>query len=261
MTQTPTTTTEPSQALLDGGTAQIDAMVQASTRAAEPVTEIPATEEGLPPEGESPAAGQPPAEPTAEESAFYTVEEATEVYGATIAEAAERAGLNLKEWDAAVRAGGDTTSYRATLAAELGISEEVIENYEAAFRPGATAPQDDPNSALKALAGGDAGWEQVNAWAVANLPQEEIAVINAALASEQPGAAEFAVKSLAARAQGAKPVKPIGGSPPVGDVFQSEEEVMEARYAKDGRGRERYLHDARYRASYEAKLARSPVYR
>ncbi|MGA1064137.1 MAG: hypothetical protein ACO3TC_07280 [Burkholderiaceae bacterium] len=266
MTQAPAAATEQSQALTGASSPEIDAMVRGSMGAPEPQAESSAEEEapGEDAAPEAQAAGDP-AEPPAEEAAFYSVEEATEFYGATIAEAAERTGLNLKEWDAVVRAGGDTSSYRATLAAELGISEGVIENYEAAFRPGAQPSSDDPAAALKALAGGDAGWQRVNDWATANLPQAEIDVINAALASEQPGVAEFAVKSLVARAQvqaqESRPVEPIGGSPPVGDVFQTEEEVMEARYAKDSRGRERYLHDARYRAAYEAKLARSKVYR
>lgn len=276
---------EPAQALIEGDNSAIDAMVaessqEAPSSPAEPSDEgaeqrlyagkyksVEEMEKGLLELQKK--LGQKgikieeaPAE-TEEVRDFFTIEEASEIYGPSIAEAAERAGLNLAEWDQLVQAGGDTTTFRSALAAELGISEEVIANYENAFRPGAQqdSAEVDADTALKALAGGEQGWQRLTKWATENLSQPEIATINEALASQSPGVAEFAVKSLVARAQSAQEVEPLSGSMPTGDVFESEEAAMKSRFAKDERGRERYMWDERYRAAHDAKLARSQVFR
>lgn len=282
MTQTQQTA-EPAQALIEGDNSAIDAMVADSTQEPSAAQGEPSDEGGEEPrlfagkyksaeemekgflelqkklgqkgikvEDEAPADAAPEA---------YTIEQASEIYGPSIAEAAERAGLNLAEWDQRVRAGEDTASYRDALAVELGISAEVIANYEEGFRPGGEEPEVDQGTALKSLAGGELGWQQLNNWALTNLSKPEIEVVNAALADETPGVAEFAVKSLMARAQGTQEVEPISGSTPSGDVFDSEEAVVKSRFAQDDKGRERYLNDPKYRAAHDAKLARSKVFR
>lgn len=283
MTQTQQTP-EPAQALIEGDNSAIDAMVAETNQEtpsglAEPSDEggeerlyagkYKSVEEmekgvlelqkklgqkGIKVEEEAPAEEAP--------VEAYTIEQASEIYGTTIAEAAERAGVNLAEWDQQVRAGEDTAAYRSALATELGISEEVIANYEEGFRPGAQQDEaPDEHASLKALAGGELGWQQLSAWAIANLSYFEVSVINSALRDETPGVAEFAVKSLVARAQGAQEVEPISGSTPSGDVFDSEEAVVKSRFAQDEKGRERYLNDPKYRAAHDAKLARSKVFR
>lgn len=203
------------------------------------------------------------AEEAAQEPTGYTPEQAAEAYGTSVAEAAERAGLDLAQWDAMVRAGEDTSTQRQALAKELGISEQVIEDYERPFRPQeeAAPAAADGVAALKALAGGDAGWQRLDAWATANLGRSEIEIFNQALADTTPGVAEFAVKSLVARSQGSAPetIEPMTGSAPVGDVFRSQAEITASRYAKDSQGNVRYETDAAYRDAHRAKIARSKL--
>jgi hypothetical protein len=62
-------------------------------------------------------------------------------YGESIVAAAEEAGIDLGAWDKAVKAGQDTAEQRQKLAEQTGIPTQLIEQYEAAFRPKANDPK------------------------------------------------------------------------------------------------------------------------
>lgn len=81
--------------------------------------------------------GQKPAEPEPS-PAPLSRDQAVEQYGDSIVTAAEEAGIDLGAWDQAVRRGDDTGELRQKLSQQTGIPAQLIEQYEAAFRPQAT---------------------------------------------------------------------------------------------------------------------------
>lgn len=199
-----------------------------------------------------------------------TREQAVGHYGESIVTAAEEAGIDLGAWDQTVKAGGDTKELREKLAAQTGIPAQLIEQYEAAFRPqanpavipdGSTQALSEADvSELKGLVGGEQEFNRLSQWAVANLSQDELADYNAAVDSGNKAAVRLALRAMQVRSS----VKPQGepeliggGLPPQTDVFRSQQEALEAMRKVDSRGRNLYRNDKAYRAWYEKTLARS----
>lgn len=199
-----------------------------------------------------------------------TREQAVGHYGESIVAAAEEAGIDLGAYDQAVKAGNDTTELREKLAAQTGIPAQLIERYEAAFRPQANPPEtpdrsteglsDADVSELKALVGGDQEFQRLSQWATSNLSKDELADYNEAVDSGNKAAVRLALRAMQARATAANPGEPEligGGNPPAPDVFRSQQEALEAMRKTDGRGRNLYRTDKEYQAWYEKTLARS----
>lgn len=197
-------------------------------------------------------------------------EQAVGVYGESIVAAADEAGIDLGAWDQTVRAGGDTKELRDKLAAKTGIPAQLIEQYEAAFRPQANPPQTPDRSTeglsdadvveLKGLVGGDQEFDRLSQWAKTNLSQDELADYNAVVDSGNKAAVRLALRAMQARAS----VKPQGepeliggGAPPRADVFKTQDEALEAMRKTDAKGRNLYRNDPDYRKWYEKALARS----
>jgi len=207
-----------------------------------------------------------PVDPTPEP---LSREQAVSFYGESIVAAADEAGIDLGAWDQTVRAGGDTKELREKLAAQTGIPAQLIEQYEAAFRPQPAQQQaateseglsDADVAELKTLVGGEQEFDRLSQWAKANLSQDELADYNAAVDSGNKAAVRLALRAMQARAS----VKPQGepeliggGTPPRADVFKTQEEALTAMRKTDERGRNLYREDPDYRKWYEKTLARS----
>lgn len=200
-----------------------------------------------------------------------TREQASERYGEFIASAAEEEGLDLSAWDAMVRKGEDTADLREKLAARTNIPVQLIEQYEAAFRPQSNPPAQPDSSAaglsdadvseLKALVGGDQEFGRLSQWAAANMGADELADYNAAVDSGNKAAVRLALRSMQARAtavqQQGEPELIGGGRPAQVDVFANQQEALAAYRKTDSKGRRLYDSDQKYRAWYEKALARS----
>jgi hypothetical protein len=218
--------------------------------------------------------GQRPAEPPAPSEPVevkpLTREEAVAGYGETVVAAAEQEGIDLAQWDAAVQRGEDTSEMRQKLAGALGLPEALIERYEAAYRPAEDQPEpaslsDEDAAAIRAEVGGDAKFAELSQWARANLSEAELADYNDAVNTGNPAAARAAVRWLQGRAATADTepalVMASGGTAnPALDVFETEEEAMEAKQVLTKGGKQRYLVDERYRRYIDAKFARSPIF-
>jgi hypothetical protein len=211
-----------------------------------------------------------PPEPA--EVAPLTREEAITNYGESVVAAAEQEGIDLAQWDAAVQRGEDTSALRDKLAGALGIAPQMIERYEAAFRP---APAGEPEqaaglseedaAAIRAEVGGDQQFAQLSQWAKANLSPAELADYNAAIDTGNAAAARAAVRWVAGRAATADREPQLvlangGNASPALDVFESEDEAMEAKQALTKGGKQRYLVDEKYRRYIDAKFARSSIF-
>lgn len=208
--------------------------------------------------------GQQSSEPEAPTQ--LTREQASEHYGEFIATAAEEEGIDLSAWDQAVRQGGDTKELREKLAAKTGIPVQLIEQYEAAYRPtpggGDQATLSDADVAdLKAGVGGEEEFTRLSQWAASNLSAEELARYNNAVDSGNKAAVAFALQSF--KAMSAAPARPgepelIGGGRPAKvEVFASQQEAIEAMRKTDSKGRNLYREDPKYREWFERTMARS----
>lgn len=202
----------------------------------------------------------------------YTPELGKELYGDTVASAIEAAAINPLEMAQKVAAGEDVSSYVDALVDKGGLPRSVVETYLQGVTPAkAPAPQqsagfsDADIAELKAAVGGDAEFQQLSQWAVANLDRQDLADYNAAVDSGNKAAARFALKQLktlstiGTRDQG-EPKLISGGAPPRGDVFTSDQQAVEARGKRGPNGRTLYESDPKYREWYDKTLARSNVF-
>jgi hypothetical protein len=217
--------------------------------------------------------GQQPPEPAADESAFtpdqYTPELGKQLYGDTVATAIEAAQINPLEMAEKVYAGQDVSSYVDALVNQGGLPREVVETYLQGVKP-AAAPAQQPSSGLtdadvaelKGLVGGDEQFQQLSQWAMSNLEPQELADYNAAIDSGNKAAARFALKQLQVRASsgGGEPKLISGGGAVKTDVFESDQQAVDARSKRDANGRFLYETDPKYRQWYDKTLSRSNVF-
>lgn len=210
--------------------------------------------------------GQKTAEPEAPTP--LTREQAAEHYGEFIATAADEEGIDLGAWDAAVRQGQDTKELRDKLAAKTGIPVQLIEQYEQSYRPQPAAAEaadagltEADVTELKALVGGDQEFQRLSQWAVANMSADELADYNAAVDSGNKAAVRLALRAMQVRAaagqESGEPELLGGGKPTKAEVFESQQQAIEAMRKTNSKGQRLYNVDPKYKAWYEKTLARS----
>jgi hypothetical protein len=216
--------------------------------------------------------GQQPPEPAAEEPALtpeqYTPELGKQLYGDTVATAIEAAQINPLEMAEKVYAGQDVSSYVDALVNQGGLPREVVETYLQGVKPAAAPAQQQSSglteadaAELKAMVGGDQQFQQLSQWAVSNLEPQELADYNAAVDSGNKAAARFALKQLQVRASsGGEPKLISGGGAVKTDVFDSDQQAVDARSKRDANGRFLYETDPKYRQWYDKTLSRSNVF-
>lgn len=137
---------------------------------------------------------------------------------------------------------------------ELAEKHNIPKAYVDAYINGLQAQADAYTQALFAETGGEEGFKALNSWALENVPEEEIAVINSALSSQDKTKATVALRGLMARYNEANGVQPnlitgeTAGSSGV-KPFLSTAEVVAAM------GDRRYKTDEAYRKQVEDRLA------
>ena len=221
--------------------------------------------------------GQKVPEPEASEPELtpeqYTPELGKQLYGDTVATAIEAAEINPLEMAQKVYAGEDVSNYVDALVEKGGLPRSVVETYLQGVAPVKANPPVTPDSSaqglteadvaeLKALVGGEQQFQQLSQWAVANLDPQELADYNAAVDSGNKAAARFALKQLQVRAtSGSQEPKLIGGGSAIkADVFETDQQAVEARSKRDKNGKFLYEADPKYRQWYDKTLARSNVF-
>jgi len=202
----------------------------------------------------------------------YTPELGKQLYGDTVATAIEAAAISPLEMAQKVYAGQDVSSYVDALVEKGGLPREVVDTYLQGVKPAPAAASESSSaslsdsdvSELKALVGGEQEFQQLSQWAVANLSAEDLADYNAAVDSGNKAVARFALKQLQVRAtsqrQGGEPELIGGGKPAMADVFESDQQAIEAMRKTNGKGQRLYNVDPKYRAWYEKTLQRSNVF-
>jgi hypothetical protein len=207
-----------------------------------------------------------------EPAAPMTREESVDAWGEEVVTAAEGAGIDLQEWCNDLYSGKDTSERRSKLATALNVPEILIERYEAGSLA-AVAPKeqaapglsDEDAAAIRAVVGGDAKFTELSQWALDNLTEAELSDYNEAVNTGNPAAARAAVRWLQGRAATADKEPDLvmasgGAANPALDVFETEEEAMEAKQVLTKGGKQRYLVDEKYRRYIDSKFARSPIF-
>jgi len=197
----------------------------------------------------------------------YAPEQAIEVYGQEAVEALAGKGVNLAEvmWQA--DQGQDISSHYDTLAEAFNVPRQVVENYVSkamtASAPEAAGLTADDAAQIKAMVGGDAGFQQLSQWAIQNLDPQELADYNAAVDSGNKQAATWALKAIQARANSNAPAEPrliSGGRPPAVEKFESRQQVLDAMNKRNDKGQKLYEVDDAYRTKFVEILSRSDVF-
>ncbi len=211
---------------------------------------------------------QEPTQETASPSQSYTAEQAVEVYGQEAVEALQSKGINLAEVMHQADNGEDISQHYDTLAETFGVTRQVVENYVAkaqAGEPAAEAGLTDADAAeIKAMVGGDEGFNELSQWAAANLQKDELAEYNAVVDSGNKAAIQWALKAMQAR-KGApeavvEPKLYGGGEPAPAKKFESQQQVLDAMNKRNDRGQRLYDVDEAYRAKVTQLLAASDVF-
>jgi hypothetical protein len=210
------------------------------------------------------------ADPTDPESPQqgYSAEQAAQVYGKEAVELLAGKGLDLAEvmWQA--DQGQDISNHYDTLAEAFNVPRQVVENYVS--RTQAPAAAESPGlseqdaAQLKAMVGGDEGFQQLSQWAQQNLDPTELADYNAVVDSGNKQAISWALKAIQARLSGTDaPVEPkliSGGRPPAVEKFESKQQVLDAMNKRNEKGQKLYEVDEAYRAKFLQILDRSDVF-
>ena len=199
----------------------------------------------------------------------YTAEEAAEVYGQEAVEALAGKGLNLAEVMFKADSGQDISEHYDALAETFNVPRQVVENYVSKAQPApattpATGLSDGDAAELKAMVGGDQGFQALSGWAAQNLDQQELADYNAVVDSGNKDAIRWALKAMQSRStSNAAPSEPkliSGGVPPAVERFESKQQVLDAMSKRNEKGQKLYEVDNAYRGKVRELLARSDVF-
>lgn len=227
--------------------------------------------------GQPPAQESPPATTSLPDPASYTPEKGKAEYGEQLAAAFAATEINPYQLWADAAAGKDVGEQAKAIAAQLGVAESVVTNYldanaKAAAPPAAALEQppappqgltEADATELKALVGGDQGFQQLADWARANAAADLPAYQQAVESGNKPAVAAWLQAFQARREAGVSVEPPLegGGLPPGLDRFNSREEVFESMRKTNSRGQRLYDVDPAYQRKHLAKLARSPDFR
>jgi hypothetical protein len=200
----------------------------------------------------------------------YTPEQAVEVYGKEAVELLAGKGVDLAEvmWQA--DQGQDISSHYDTLAEAFSVPRQVVENYVSGAQAAAntsttnTSLSDTDASELKAMVGGEDGFQRLSQWAASNLDPKELADYNAVVDSGNKQAIGWALKAIQARVAApdavVEPKLYGGGDVPTTTRFESQQQVLDAMNKRNERGQRIYDVDEAYRRKVQDLLARSDVF-
>ena len=200
----------------------------------------------------------------------YSPEQAIELYGEGPVAALKEKGLDLAEVMFNADNGQDISEHYDALAETFGVTRQMVENYvskaqsPAAQTPSAAGLSADDATELKAMVGGDQGFQDLSGWAAQNLDQQELADYNAVVDSGNKDAIRWALKAMQSRSAGnntpSEPKLISGGVPPAVERFESKQQVLDAMSKRNEKGQKLYEVDDAYRTKFMAILARSEVF-
>ena len=204
-----------------------------------------------------------------QETGAYTAEQASQRYGAAAVESLAEKGVDLGEVMAKADQGQDISEHYQLLAETFNTTPEMVDMFKQAMTAAPAASgdglSDAQSTAILNDVGGEQAFNELQAWGRDNMSEQERASYNAAVDSGNAEAVKWALKSLQAR-QGLKQqdVEPQlygGGTPAAGaQVFQSQQQVLDAMNKRNDQGQRLYDVDEAYRNKVAMILASSPQF-
>lgn len=199
----------------------------------------------------------------------YTQETAKEVYGEEAVNKLQERGLDLAQLMWTADSGGDISQHYDALAETFGVPKQVVENYvskaaSAASQPEGQAGLSESDAAeLKGMVGGEQAFADLSAWAAKNLTPDALAEYNAVVDSGNKDGIRWALRALQAKQQSpsavVEPKLYGGGDVPKEQVFENQQQLLEAMNKRNDLGQVMYEVDEAYRQKVVDVLARSPI--
>lgn len=213
-----------------------------------------------------------PAEHQETPSELYTEDAARGVYGEDAVNKLAERGISMAELMQTADSGGDISEHFDVLAETFGVPRQVVENYvsKAGAVPGGAEAQSVPSelteadtAELKQLVGGEEKFAELSSWAAKNLAKEALAEYNEVVDSGNKAAIKWALRALQGKYKAPEAVvEPKlygGGDAPGPQVFESQQQLMDAMNKRNDRGQVLYEVDEAYRNKVVEILSRSPI--
>ena len=207
-----------------------------------------------------------------EQAEVYTEEAAKGLYGEEAVNNLAERGINMAVLMQAADSGQDISEHFDALAETFGVTRQVVENYVNAagsVQDGAAA-QSSPSllteadaSELKEMVGGEERFNQLSSWAAKNLTKDALAEYNEVVDSGDKTAIKWALRALNANFNSPQTtVEPKlygGGDAPGPQVFESQQQLLDAMNKRNERGQVLYEVDEAYRQKVVNTLAKSKI--
>lgn len=218
--------------------------------------------------------GQQQSQPERQESQadVYTEEAAKGIYGEEAVNQLAERGLSMAELMRTADSGGDISEHFDVLAEAFRVPRQVVENYvnqAGAVQAGAQAESvasgltETDTYELKAMVGGEERFNELSDWAAKNLTKDALAEYNEAVDSGNKMAIKWALRTLQSKYQApnavVEPKLYGGGDAPGPQVFESQQQLMDAMNKRNDRGQIMYEVDEAYRQKVIEILAKSPI--
>ena len=196
----------------------------------------------------------------------YTREQSVNDYGEFLSDVFESAEVNPYEIAQKWEQGEDLSDYIGKLEA-AGIPRTVVEQY--LYQPESDDAEavdltEADTAEIKAMVGGDEGFQQLSQWAVENLDAQQLVDYNQVVNSGNKDAIRWALTAMKAMQSGpAKQAEPklIGGKAPgEGLKFESKQQVIDAMTKRNDKGQKLYDVDEAYREKVRTLIAKSDVF-
>ena len=217
---------------------------------------------------------QPESQPERQEQGaeVYTEEAAKGLYGEEAVNKLAERGIQMAELMRAADSGQDISEHFDALSETFGVPRQVVENYvsKAAGISGSVEAQpvsgeltESDMAELKATVGGEEKFNELSQWAAKSLTKDALAEYNEVVDSGNKQAIKWALRALQGKYQSPKAVvEPKlygGGEAPGPQVFESQQQLMDAMNKRNERGQIMYEVDEAYRQKVIDILAKSPI--
>ena len=202
----------------------------------------------------------------------YTEEAARGLYGEEAVNQLAERGIQMADLMRAADSGQDISEHFDALAETFGVPRQVVQNYvsKAAGVPGGAEAQsvaseltESDMAELKATVGGEEKFNELSGWAAKSLTKDALAEYNEVVDSGNKTAIKWALRALQGRYTAPEAVvEPKlygGGDAPGPQVFESQQQLMDAMNRRNERGQIMYEVDEAYRQKVINILAKSPI--
>ena len=202
----------------------------------------------------------------------YTEEAARGLYGEEAVNQLAERGIQMADLMRAADSGQDISEHFDALAETFGVPRQVVQNYvsKAAGVSGSAEAQsvaseltESDMAELKATVGGEEKFNELSGWAAKNLTKDALAEYNEVVDSGNKSAIKWALRALQGKYKAPEAVvEPKlygGGEAPGPQVFESQQQLMDAMNKRNDRGQVLYEVDEAYRNKVVDILRRSPI--